>query len=254
MARNNKKKRRHSEDNRDRDNRDGRFDNPQANRQPRNLKTVSPRNEHQNEYMQAIENNVITIGAGPAGSGKTYLAVYEALKCHWAKDIKRIIITRPAVDAGEKLGFLPGDIKDKVDPYMRPIYDAFFDLIGISLTQEKMDRGYIEIAPLAFMRGRTFNNCFIILDEAQNATLEQLKMAVTRVGENCKLVINGDPLQTDLPKVKDKEVGLLALQNILEGVPNVAVMRFNSGDIVRSRVVIDVIKAFERYEQPPKSS
>ena len=220
-------------------------DSPRA---PRDLKQVEPRTEHQKEYLQAIENNIITIGAGPAGAGKTYLAVYEALKHHWSKEIKRIIITRPIVEAGEKLGFLPGDIKDKVDPYMRPIYDAFFDLIGISLTQEKMERGYIEIAPLAFMRGRTFSNSFIILDEAQNATLEQLKMAVTRVGENCKLVINGDPLQTDLPRTRKQETGLVKLQSILSGVEDVAVMSFDSGDIVRSRVVTNIIKAFERFE------
>lgn len=217
-------------------------------RNPRDLKKVEPRNESQAKYLQAIENNVVTLGSGPAGTGKTYLAVYEALKHHWSKEIKRIVIARPAVEAGEKLGFLPGDLKDKVDPYMRPIYDAFYDLMGIMLTQEKMERGYIEIAPLAYMRGRTFNNCFIILDEAQNATLEQLKMAVTRVGENCKLVINGDPLQTDLPRRRDQEVGLVTLQRILTGVEDVEVMSFGSSDIVRSRVVTNIIQAFEKFE------
>ena len=147
----------------------------------RQLQKVQPRNENQKRYLESIETNTVTVGMGPAGSGKTYLAVYEALLHHWAKTQKRMIITRPSVEAGEKLGFLPGDMTDKLDPYMRPIYDALYDLIGIQQTNEKIERGYIEIAPLAYMRGRTFNNCFILLDEAQNATIEQLKMVLTRV-------------------------------------------------------------------------
>lgn len=225
-------------------------DQPQQERPPR-LKTlpeVSPRNESQKVYLDAIENNTITISSGPAGSGKTYLAVYEALKHHWVKGgMKRIIITRPAVEAGEKLGFLPGGLEDKVDPYMRPIYDSLYDIIGIGLTKEKIDKGLIEIAPLAYMRGRTFNNCFIILDEAQNATFEQLKMAVTRLGENCKMVINGDPNQTDLPR--HTQNGLKKLIEIVHDVPNVSIMEFTKNDIVRSRVVADLVAAFEKYEE-----
>jgi phosphate starvation-inducible PhoH-like protein len=217
-------------------------------RHPKTIKEVVPRNDHQRAYLESIESNIITIGAGPAGSGKTYLAVYEALRHHWAKiGMKRIVITRPAVEAGEKLGFLPGDLKDKVDPFMRPIYDALFDMIGIGLTNEKIERGYIEIAPLAFMRGRTFNNCFIILDEAQNATFEQLKMAVTRIGENCKMIITGDPDQTDLPK--HVQNGLLRLIDVVQGVDNVSVVKFSRTDIVRSKVVTDLVTAFERYEE-----
>ena len=186
-------------------------------------------------------------GLGPAGSGKTYLAVYEALLHHWAKEKKRMIITRPAIEAGEKLGFLPGDMSDKLDPYMRPIYDALFDLIGIQQTNEKMERGYIEVAPLAYMRGRTFNNCFIILDEAQNATIEQLKMVLTRVGEGCKIVIDGDPGQSDLPTYR-RESGLYSLREVLKDTPDVGIIEFDRHDIVRSQVVIDIVKAFEEYE------
>lgn len=215
---------------------------------PRGPKEVSPRNESQRVYLEAIENSTITISSGPAGSGKTYLAVYEALKHHWAKiHMKRIIITRPAVEAGEKLGFLPGGLEEKVDPYMRPIYDALYDIAGVSLAREKIERGYIEIAPLAYMRGRTFNNCFIILDEAQNATFEQLKMAVTRVGENCKMVINGDPYQTDLPR--SVQNGLGRLIEVVKEVPDVSVVEFSKGDIVRSRIVADLVGAFEKYEE-----
>ena len=208
---------------------------------------VQPRNAHQAWYLRTIEDHTVTIGSGPAGSGKTYLAVYSALCHHWSKQAKRIIITRPAVEAGEKLGFLPGDLDDKLDPYMRPIYDALYDQIGLSLTKEKIERGYIEIAPLAYMRGRTFNNCFIILDEAQNATIEQLKMCLTRLGENCKLVIAGDPSQSDLGYHKRKS-GLLVLEDILKGVPDVEIVKFNKEDIVRSPVVIGIVAAFEEYE------
>lgn len=221
-------------------------------RQPKDLKQIKPRNPHQEQYLHTIENNIITVSSGPAGSGKTYLAVYEALKHHWSKEIKRIIISRPAVEAGEKLGFLPGGLEDKVDPYMRPIYDALYDIIGIPLTQEKLQRGYIEIAPLAFMRGRTFNNCFIILDEAQNATYEQLKMAVTRVGEGCKMVINGDPNQTDLPR--HTQNGLGRLVEVVRGIEDIGVIEFNKGDIVRSKVVTDLVAAFERYEEDDREN
>lgn len=220
---------------------------PVGKRSYNSLKQVIPRNEHQKDYLEAIEDNVVTISCGPAGSGKTYLAVYEAAAHHWSKKttgIERLIITRPAVEAGgEKLGFLPGQLGDKMDPYMRPIYDSLYDIIGIDETRQKLERGYVEIAPIAFMRGRTFNNAFIIVDEAQNATLEQLKMVMTRVGENCKLVINGDSTQSDL-----KKSGLPTLMEILKDVDDIALIKFGKEDIVRSKVVTDVVNAFERYE------
>ncbi len=209
------------------------------------IKHVKPRNKHQVDYVQAIETNIVTIGLGPAGSGKTYLAVYEAICHHWAKKMKRIIITRPAVEAGEKLGFLPGDLEEKLNPYMRPIYDALYDLTDVGLIKEKVERGYIEVAPLAYMRGRTFNNCFIILDEAQNATLEQLKMVLTRLGENCKLVVNGDPSQSDL----SHKSGLSMLPEVLKNVDDVAIIYFDASDIVRSKVVENVVSAFAKHEE-----
>jgi len=210
------------------------------------LARVVPRNEQQLAYMQAVEDNKIVIASGPAGTGKTHLAVYEALGHMWAKKIKRIIITRPAVEAGgEKLGFLPGDIQDKLNPYLRPLFDSLHSIAGVEITNEKIERDYIEIAPLAFMRGRTFDNCFVIIDEAQNATFEQLVMAVTRVGENCKMVINGDPYQSDL---KGTVSGLGELQRILEGIDDVAVVKFATQDVVRSQVVIDILQALEKYE------
>jgi phosphate starvation-inducible PhoH-like protein len=211
------------------------------------LKRVVPRTQHQKEYLDAIENNPVTISCGPAGSGKTYLAVYEAACHHWAKkdtNLERVVITRPAVEAGgEKLGFLPGQLDEKMDPYMRPIYDSLYDIIGIDETKLKLERGYIEIAPIAYMRGRTFSNAFIIVDEAQNATLEQLKMVMTRIGENCKLVLNGDSSQSDL-----NNSGLPILMNILKDIDNIALIRFDKEDIVRSDIVVDVVHAFERYE------
>lgn len=206
-----------------------------------------PRNAHQQEYLEAIEDNVITVGIGLAGTGKTFLSVYSALCHHWTKTVKRIIITRPAIESGEKLGFLPGDLSDKLDPYMRPIYDALYDHIGLNLTKEKIERGYIEIAPLNFMRGRNFKNCFIILDEAQNATLEQLKMCLTRLGDNCKLVIVGDPSQSDLRYYKANS-GLVVLESIIKDIKNIKVIKFDKNDIVRSPVVIDIVQAFEDYE------
>ena len=218
----------------------------------RQLRKVQPRNENQKGYLGSIEDNTVTVGLGPAGSGKTYLSVYAALLYHWSKKKKRMIITRPAVEAGEKLGFLPGDMADKLDPYMRPIYYSLFDLIGIHEATEKMDRGYIEVAPLAYMRGRTFNNCFIILDEAQNATIEQLKMVLTRVGDGCKIVINGDPGQSDLPGYKKKS-GLYLLKDILKDTPDVGIIEFDVNDIVRSQVVVDIVKAFEEYEKNESS-
>ena len=218
----------------------------------KSLLTVVPRNLHQKDYLDSIQKSTVTVGLGPAGSGKTYLAVYSALLQHFSKKKKRIIVTRPAIEAGEKLGFLPGDLSDKLDPYMRPIYDSLHDLIGVEATNKKVETKRIEIAPLAYMRGRTFNNCFVILDEAQNATIEQLKMILTRLGENCKLVIAGDPGQSDLPGYK-KESGLFRLKSILAKTPDVEVIEFNKKDIVRSRIVLDVVAAFEEYEKTDKS-
>lgn len=214
------------------------------------LKKVEPRNEHQAQYMDAVENHSIVIASGPAGTGKTHLAVYEALGHMWAKKIRRIVIARPAVEAGgEKLGFLPGDIQDKLNPYLRPLFDSLHSIAGVQITNEKLERDYIEIAPLAFMRGRTFENCFVIIDEAQNATFEQLVMAVTRVGENCKMVINGDPYQSDLPR---SHSGLKDLQAILRDVDDVAVIEFANQDIVRSKVVVDIMKVLDKYHEGQK--
>lgn len=220
-------------------------------RELRSLRKVEPRNDTQKQYIDSIENNIVTLSCGPAGSGKTFIAVYAALCYLWNKKqtgIKRIIITRPAVEAGEKLGFLPGALEDKLDPYMRPIYDALFDIAGVDIAKEKLDKGYIEVAPLAYMRGRNFNDSFILLDEAQNATLEQLKMLITRLGENCKLVIDGDPNQTDLPGY-GKKSGLKELQNIISNVPDIGIIQFNKDDVVRSKIVRDVVAAFDKYEE-----
>lgn len=211
------------------------------------LKKVIPRNSHQSAYMDAVENNKIIIASGPAGTGKTYLAVYEALGHMWAKKTKRIIITRPAVEAaGEKLGFLPGDIQDKLNPYLRPIFDSLHDIASVEIINEKLERDYIEIAPLAFMRGRTFENCFVVIDEAQNATFDQLVMAVTRVGENCRMVINGDPYQSDL---KGARSGLVMLQEILKEIKDVAVIKFATEDVVRSQIVTDILNALDKHDK-----
>jgi phosphate starvation-inducible PhoH-like protein len=215
------------------------------------IKRVCPRSTQQVEYLKAMESCSVTICSGPAGSGKTYLAVYAALCHHWSKDqgIKRLIITRPALEAGgERLGFLPGDLEDKLDPYMRPIYDSLYDQVGLAITKDKIERGYIEIAPLAYMRGRTFNDSFIILDEAQNATLDHLKMITTRLGDNSKLVIAGDPSQSDLEFHKRKS-GLHVLEQVVKDVDDVAIVRLGKDDIVRSPVVVDIVAAFEEYEE-----
>jgi len=218
---------------------------------PRSIKTLSPRNQRQEDYLRAIDNNTLTIAHGAAGSGKTWLAVYQALKHHFSKThkMKRIIISRPAVEAGERLGFLPGTLEDKVDPYMRPIYDALYDLLGIELAKQKIERGYIEIAPIGFLRGRTFKDAFVIIDEAQNATYPQLKMVVTRIGENCKMVLTGDPSQSDLPK--GMESGLIKLAEIIKekNVEDVGIVSFGREDVVRSKIVTDLVSAFEDYEK-----
>lgn len=210
------------------------------------LREVIPRSDNQRDYLDSIEKNIVTLGLGPAGSGKTFLATYMALLYHFSKDIKRIIITRPAVEAGgEKLGFLPGQLDEKMNPYMRPIYDALGDLTNLDFVKDKMERGFIEISPLAFMRGRTYGDCIVILDEAQNATLEQLKMVLTRLGENCKLIIAGDPDQSDLSPAKS---GINRLTYILRDVLDVGIIKFVYEDIVRSQIVVDVLRAFGEYE------
>lgn len=220
---------------------------------PKTIKPVQPLNEHQDNYLRCIEKYDLVIGYGPAGSGKTHLAVYQALRHHFrkAEKMKRIIIARPAVEAGEKLGFLPGDLEDKLNPYMRPIYDALYELLGVDVAKDKIAKGYIEVAPLGYMRGRSFQNCFVILDEAQNATLDQLKMAVTRIGENCKMVITGDPAQTDLPNRKENSLHKLA--EVLGDLDSVGVVHFDKHDIVRCALVRDIVAAFEKYESQSQS-
>ena len=210
------------------------------------IRPVQARNVKQSEYLEAIDNHTITFGVGPAGTGKTFLAVYQALVYLWAKKetgCRKIIITRPVIEAGEKLGYLPGDIAQKMDPFIRPIYDSLHDIIGFDETKKIIDKGVIEIAPLAFMRGRTFNDAFIIIDEAQNCTYEQLKMAVTRIGRNSKCIVNGDPMQADL-----QNSGLKAILEALDGVDDIGTVRFSAGEIERSEIVKNVVKALEVYE------
>lgn len=211
------------------------------------IRPVSARNAKQSEYLESIDKNTITFGVGPAGTGKTFLAVYQALVYLWAKKetgCRKIIITRPVIEAGEKLGYLPGDISQKMDPFIRPIYDSLHDIIGFDETKKIIDKGVIEIAPLAFMRGRTFNDALIILDEAQNCTYEQLKMAVTRIGKNSKCIVNGDPMQADL-----QNSGLKAILEALDGVDDIGTVRFTSGEVERSEIVGKIVKALEKYEQ-----
>lgn len=198
-------------------------------------------------YIDAIRRNAITIGIGPAGTGKTYLAVALAVKALKNKEVERIILTRPAVEAGEKLGFLPGDMQDKVDPYLRPLYDALYDMLGNETFQKYITRGTIEVAPLAYMRGRTLNEAFIILDEAQNTTPEQMKMFLTRFGFGSKMVITGDVTQIDLPG--GKKSGLKQAAYILRNTPGIGVVNFGETDVVRHEIVVAVIRAYEEYEK-----
>lgn len=198
-------------------------------------------------YIDAIRRNAITIGIGPAGTGKTYLAVALAVKALKNKEVERIILTRPAVEAGEKLGFLPGDMQDKVDPYLRPLYDALYDMLGNETFQKYITRGTIEVAPLAYMRGRTLNEAFIILDEAQNTTPEQMKMFLTRFGFGSKMVITGDVTQIDLPG--GKKSGLKQAAYILRNTPGIGVVNFGETDVVRHEIVGAVIRAYEEYEK-----
>ena len=199
----------------------------------------------QKKYLEAIRSNLVTIGVGPAGTGKTYLAVACAVAAFRAKEINRIILTRPAVEAGEKLGFLPGDLQNKVDPYLRPLYDALFDMLGADTYQKYLERGNIEVAPLAFMRGRTLDDSFIILDEAQNTTPEQMKMFLTRIGFNSRVVVNGDITQIDLPA--GKRSGLKDAIQILEHVDGIASVFLTSADVVRHELVQRIINAYDKH-------
>ena len=207
-------------------------------------KPIKPKTVGQRKYIDAIKNNTVTIGVGPAGTGKTYLAVAAAVSAFRAKEISRIILTRPAVEAGESLGFLPGDLQQKVDPYLRPLYDALYDMLGAENFQKCQERGDIEVAPLAYMRGRTLDDSFIILDEAQNTTCEQMKMFLTRLGFNSKAVVTGDVTQIDLPKGKTS--GLKDAVKILKGIDDIAIRRLTAKDVVRHRLVQEIIKAYER--------
>ena len=219
-------------------------------------KPIKAKTVGQQNYMKAIQKNTITIGVGPAGTGKTYLAVAAAVAAFRERQVNRIILTRPAVEAGERLGFLPGDLQNKVDPYLRPLYDALFDMLGAETFQKYQERGSIEVAPLAYMRGRTLDDSFIILDEAQNTTREQMKMFLTRLGFGSKIVITGDVTQIDLPD--DKVSGLKDAVRVLENVKDIAICRLTSADVVRHALVQEIINAYEKHEKkrevpkPPK--
>jgi phosphate starvation-inducible protein PhoH and related proteins len=206
---------------------------------------VKPRTQTQIEYTNAVNNNDIVFAIGPAGTGKTYLAVAFAVAALKNKLITKIILARPAVEAGESLGFLPGDLSEKVDPYLRPLYDALEDLISAEKMKAYIERNIIEVIPLAYMRGRTLNNAFLILDEAQNATAMQMKMFLTRIGANSKAIINGDVTQIDLPKRETS--GLVEIQSVLKGIQDIAFVYFNKTDVVRHRLVKDIIDAYEKY-------
>ena len=210
-------------------------------------KPIKAKTVGQQDYMKAIQNNTVTIGVGPAGTGKTYLAVAAAVAAFRERTVNRIILTRPAVEAGERLGFLPGDLQNKVDPYLRPLYDALYDMLGAETFQKYQERGSIEVAPLAYMRGRTLDDSFIILDEAQNTTREQMKMFLTRLGFGSKIVITGDVTQIDLPD--DKISGLKDAVRVLEGVKDIAVCKLTSADVVRHALVQQIINAYEKAEK-----
>jgi len=207
-------------------------------------RSVIPRTKRQKEYVKALKTNEIIMSLGPAGTGKTYLAVAVALSMLLEKKVERIILSRPAVEAGERLGFLPGDMKEKIDPYLRPLYDSLHDMFHFDKIQKKIESGEIEIAPLAFMRGRTLKNCFAILDEAQNATETQIKMFLTRIGENSKLVVNGDPSQIDLPN--KKQSGLVESQNILKGIKEISIINFDHKDVIRNPLVTKIVEAYKK--------
>jgi phosphate starvation-inducible PhoH-like protein len=206
---------------------------------------VRPKSSGQKRYVDAISANIVTFGIGPAGTGKSYLAVALAVQAMQTKSVDRIIMTRPAVEAGERLGFLPGDLMAKIDPYLRPLYDALYDMLGTDGARRLLDNGTIEVAPLAYMRGRTLNGSFIILDEAQNATPEQLKMFLTRIGFGSKVVVNGDITQVDLPGGRS---GLAELDQVLRDIEGIAFVRLGSRDVVRHRIVADIVSAYDAYE------
>ncbi len=211
-------------------------------------KPIKAKTVGQQTYMKAIQKNTVTIGVGPAGTGKTYLAVAAAVAAFRERTVNRIVLTRPAVEAGERLGFLPGDLQNKVDPYLRPLYDALYDMLGPETFQKYQERGSIEVAPLAYMRGRTLDDSFIILDEAQNTTKEQMKMFLTRLGFGSKIVITGDVTQIDLPD--DKTSGLKDAIRVLDGVNDIAICRLTSADVVRHALVQEIINAYERAAKP----
>ena len=214
----------------------------------RGRKTIRPKTAGQKRYVDAIQSEIITFGIGPAGTGKSYLAVALAVQALQAKQVNRIVLTRPAVEAGERLGFLPGDVIAKVDPYLRPLYDALYDMLEPDAVARLMERGTIEVAPLAFMRGRTLNDSFIILDEAQNTTGEQMKMFLTRIGFGSKAVVTGDVTQIDLPEGRSRS-GLLLVRHILEGIPGLSFVELSGRDVVRHRIVADIVDAYARHEE-----
>ena len=209
-------------------------------------RTIRPKTLNQKRYVDAIDQHTIVFCIGPAGTGKTYLAMAKAVKALQAKEVTRIILTRPAVEAGERLGFLPGTLYEKIDPYLRPLYDALHDMLDPQTIPQLLAQGTIEVAPLAYMRGRTLNDSFIILDEAQNTTTDQMKMFLTRLGFNSKTVITGDITQIDLPSGKGS--GLVEVQNILEGIEGIEFVYFTNRDVVRHKLVQKIIKAYEKYE------
>ncbi len=210
-------------------------------------RSITPTTRGQKEYVDDIRENTITFGIGPAGTGKTYLAVALATAALARREVGRIILTRPAVEAGERLGFLPGDLAAKVDPYLRPLFDALYDMLDADRVQQYLERGQIEVAPLAFMRGRTLNDSFIILDEAQNTTPEQMKMFLTRLGFGSKVVITGDITQIDLPR--ERRSGLVEVGRVLGGIPDIAFVRFGQGDVVRHKLVQRIVEAYRVAEE-----
>jgi len=210
-------------------------------------RSIRPKTANQKRYVDAIEDHTITFGIGPAGTGKTYLAMAKAVSALQAKKVNRIVLTRPAVEAGEHLGFLPGSLNEKIDPYLRPLFDALHDMIDIETIPRMMQSGIIEVAPLAFMRGRTLNDAFIILDEAQNTTPEQMKMFLTRLGFGSKMVITGDVTQIDLPN--GQHSGLRVVRDILKGIDDIALLELTAEDVVRHRLIGDIVKAYDKFDE-----